>query len=138
MMSGSCSMSGHSMEALSPYTSMLSRYWRAVSKRLRMMRAFTSVPLNLMCAVSTAKGRAVALLQFFADGAGAKAAHIFGRFADQAGHRADAVGGIPHRRQAGPVVRPAVHVLLMGGLHELELAEFALIELLFMKRYSRA
>src|SRR6185295_7196449 len=54
--SGSCSMSGHSTDFFVPYTSMLSRYCRAVSKSERMMRALTSVPLNLMCALSTAKG----------------------------------------------------------------------------------
>ncbi len=35
---------------------MLSRYCRAVSKSERMMRALRSESLNLMCAVSTAKG----------------------------------------------------------------------------------
>ena len=76
------------------------------------------------------EGGAVALLQLFAHSAGAKAAHVFGRLADHASHGADAVRGIPHRREAGPVVRPAVHVLLVGSLHELQLAQLALIELL--------
>ena len=42
-------------------------------------------------------------------------------------HRPDAVRGVPHRRQARPVVRPAVHVLLMAGLEELDLAQLALV-----------
>ena len=44
-----------------------------------------------------------------------------------AGDGADAVRGIPHRRQAGPVVGPAVHVLLVARLQELELAQFAFV-----------
>src|SRR6266496_6051224 len=63
-MSGACSTNGHSTDAFEPYTSMLSRYWRAVSNRLRMMRALTSVPLNLMCADSTANGLPYFLRRF--------------------------------------------------------------------------
>ena len=35
MISGSCSTSGHSMDAFDPYTSKLSRYWRATSNSER-------------------------------------------------------------------------------------------------------
>src|SRR5258708_5856520 len=39
----------------------------------------------------------------------------------------DAVSGIVHGRQAGPVVRPTVHVLLMTAAEKLKPAEFALV-----------
>ena len=41
--------------------------------------------------------------------------------------RADGVGGIPQGRQAGPVRRPALHVLVMGAAQELDAAECALL-----------
>src|SRR5258708_37129811 len=39
----------------------------------------------------------------------------------------DAVRGIVHGRQARPVVRPTVHVLLMAAAEKLNPAEFALV-----------
>src|SRR5205807_9114887 len=46
----------HSKLFLLPKASKLSRYWRAVSKRLRVTSATTSLPLILNVAVSIAKG----------------------------------------------------------------------------------
>ena len=51
--------------------------------------------------------------------------------AAQAEKGADAVSGVVHGRKSGPVAGPTVHVLLMGGFEELELAEFAIIVKLF-------
>ena len=46
---------------------------------------------------------------------------------------------IPHRREARPVIRPAIHVLLMAGLEELDFAELAFfVQLLDDREYSRA
>jgi hypothetical protein len=64
--------------------------------------------------------------QFVADGARAEAAHVFGVEAEQAGDGTHAVRGVPHGRQAGPVVGPAIHVLLMRRLEELHLAQHSL------------
>ncbi len=48
------------------------------------------------------------------------------------------MGGVVHRGQAGPVAGPAVHVLLVAGLQELDFAEFAAtIELLHEEKLPR-
>ena len=50
---------------------------------------------------------------------------------DAASHEyvgADAVRRIVHGRQTRPIVGPPVHILLMAGLHELQLAEFAAVQ----------
>ena len=49
-------MRGHSYETLSPYTSKLSIYCRAVSNRLRVTSAHRSLSRILNVAVSTANG----------------------------------------------------------------------------------
>ncbi len=46
----------NSTDFLDPYTSKLSRYWRATSNNDRYMCAVRSEFLNLMCVVSTANG----------------------------------------------------------------------------------
>src|SRR6185503_2684035 len=74
------------------------------------------------------EARAVVLDEFQANRAGTEATHVFRRFANQPGDRPDTMRGVPHGRQAGPVIGPAVHVLLVTGLDELELAEFARVE----------
>ena len=68
----------------------------------------------------------------------AEAAHLGRVAARQRQHRADTVGGVVHRRQARPVIRPAVHVLLVRGLQELNPAEVAvLVELLHEQELAR-
>ena len=85
------------------------------------------------------EGRAVFRDELVANFAAAEAAHVLRGGARQArGHRADAMGGIPHGRQSGPIVGPAIHVLLVTGLEKLELAELALVEELFHKEVLAA
>jgi hypothetical protein len=50
----------------------------------------------------------------------------------------DAVRRVVHRRQTGPVAGPAVHVLLMARLQELQLAELALLQQLLAGTGTRA
>ena len=46
--------------------------------------------------------------------------------------------GIVHRRQAGPVVGPAIHVLVVAGLEELDASQFArAVELLEVEELAR-
>src|SRR5262249_22736963 len=70
---------------------------------------------------------AVAADQLFADAAGAVADDALGVLAEQGQARADAVGGVVHGRQAGPVVGPAVHVLLVAAAQGLDPAQLALV-----------
>ncbi len=49
------------------------------------------------------------------------------QLAQQGQAGADAVGGVVHGRQAGPVIGPAVHVLLMAAAQELDASQFALV-----------
>lgn len=72
-------------------------------------------------------GRSVAFVHFFADRAGSEAGNVFGLMTSKAEEGADAVGRVVHGGKAGPVSGPAFHVLLVGGLEELELAELALV-----------
>src|SRR5581483_2811048 len=74
----------------------------------------------------------VTLDQLLADAARTVADDALGqgdaaRLAQDRQTRTDAVGGVVHRRQAGPVVGPAVHVLLMAAAQELNAAQFALV-----------
>ena len=41
--------------------------------------------------------------------------------------RADAMGRIPHGRQAGPIIRPAVHILLVAAAQELDASQCAAV-----------
>ncbi len=52
---------------------------------------------------------------------------LLGMLAQDRQARADAVRGVPHRRQARPVVGPAVHVLLVAPPQELEPAQLAFV-----------
>ena len=70
---------------------------------------------------------AVASVHFFADAAGRKAGDVFGLVAGEAEDGADAVGGVVHGREAGPISGPAFHILLVGGFEKLEFAEFAFV-----------
>jgi len=65
--------------------------------------------------------------ELLADGAGAEATHVFRGRADEAGDGPTQWVAYTWR-EAGPVVRPAIHVLLMRGLDELQLAEFTGVE----------
>ena len=81
-----------------------------------------------MCARLDGERRVVLLDQFLADRAASRSRRrIPPGLPISAETRADAMRGVLHRRQAGPVIRPAVHVLLMARLDELELAQFALV-----------
>lgn len=70
-------------------------------------------------------GGAIAFVHFFADGAGGEAGNVFRFMAAEPEEGADAVGGVVHGGEAGPVAGPAFHVLLVGGFEKLEFAEFA-------------
>src|SRR5678815_1901078 len=74
------------------------------------------------------EGRIVMLDEFLADGSAPKTTHIFRRLPDKPSHGADAMRGVPHWRQPRPVVRPAVHILLVARLDELEFAQFPGVE----------
>ena len=65
--------------------------------------------------------------EFGADRAGAETGDVFGGGIGEREHGADAVRGIPHGREARPVVRPAVHVLLVARLEKLDFAEVAAV-----------
>jgi hypothetical protein len=69
---------------------------------------------------------AVAALEVFANPARPVADDAFCVFSQDGQAGADAVRGIPHRRQAGPVVGPAVHILLVAAAQELDLAQLTL------------
>ena len=58
-------------------------------------------------------------------------------FRGKAEHRTDAVRRVVHRRQPRPVARPAVHVLLVARLQELQLAQgTVLVELLHVEELA--
>ena len=83
------------------------------------------------------KRRAVTLDQFLANRAGAETGNVFGGRFGQRQHRPDAMRRIPHRRQAGPIIRPTVHVLLMAGLEKLDFAQLPLfVEFLDVKKLT--
>jgi len=73
----------------------------------------------------------------FADGAGAEAGDVFGDGPGQREHGYDTMRRIPHWGQAGPIIGPAVHVLLMTRLEKLNFAELALfVEVLDVKKLA--
>ena len=95
-----------------------------------MTSAQTSESLNGEGGGFDGVGAAVSGDEVFADATGAEADDLIGQgglvgFAEDGQAGADAVGGVPHGGQAGPVVGPAVHVLLVGASEELDAAEFA-------------
>ena len=57
---------------------------------------------------------------------------LSGQLADDRQTRTDAMGRIMHRRQAGPVVGPAVHILLMAAAEELNAAGVAAFVVQFL------
>jgi len=62
---------------------------------------------------------------------GGETGHVFRVLAGKAEYGADAMGRVIHGRQTRPISWPAVHVLLMTGLKELDLPELTgLIQLL--------
>jgi hypothetical protein len=70
---------------------------------------------------------AVAALEVFANPARPVADDAFCVLTQDGQAGADAVGGVPHRRQARPVVRPAVHILLVAAAEELDFSQLALV-----------
>src|SRR5690606_40630035 len=70
------------------------------------------------------EGRVVMLVQLLAYRARTEARHIFGLGSGQSQYGTHAMGGVVHGRQSGPIVRPAVHVLLMAGFKELDFPQF--------------
>src|SRR5690242_2969120 len=73
------------------------------------------------------KGRVVMLLQFRTDSAGAETRNIFRFRACKSQYGANAMRGVMHRRKPRPIVRPAVHVLLMAGLQKLEFPQLTFV-----------
>jgi hypothetical protein len=73
------------------------------------------------------EGAAVAANEFFANPARSVADDAFGVFSQDGQAGAHAVSGVPHGRQSGPVIGPAVHVLLVAAAEELELAQLAVV-----------
>ena len=61
---------------------------------------------------------------------------VLGGLSDERQARADAVRGIVHRRQPGPVIWPAGHVLLMGAAEELELPSLPGVELIHEEKLT--
>ena len=92
-----------------------------------MTSATTSESLIVNVAVSTANGLPYRPIELFADPARAVADDALGMLAQDRQAGADAVRGVPHRRQARPVIGPAVHVLLVAPAQELEPAQLALV-----------
>ena len=92
-----------------------------------MTSATTSESLIVNVAVSTANGLPYRLIELLADPARPVADDALGMLAQDRQAGADAVGGVPHRRQARPVIGPAVHVLLVAAAQELEPAQLALV-----------
>ena len=83
------------------------------------------------------EGRVVDRNHVLGDAAGAEARDVFRVGAGEGEHRADAVRGVIHRREAGPVAGPAFHVLLVRGLEELQAAQFAVVvELLHVEELA--
>ena len=83
------------------------------------------------------EGRVVDRDHVLGDAAGAEARDIFRVGAGEGEHRADAVRGVVHRREAGPVAGPAFHILLVRGLEELQAAELAVVvELLHVEELA--
>ena len=82
------------------------------------------------------EGGVVAVVHLLADRAGGEAGNVFGFVPTKTKKWSDAMSGVVHGGQAGPVSGPAVHVLLMGGLEELEFPEFPfVIELLHEEEF---
>ena len=73
------------------------------------------------------KWTVIALDQVVANASRAVADHTLSMLAQESQAWADAVGGVVHGRQAGPVIGPAVHVLLMAAAQELNPAQLALV-----------
>ena len=63
--------------------------------------------------------------QFLPDATAADATHALRGRVRQRQTGADAVRGVPHRRQSRPIIGPAVHVLLVGRPEELQPPQFA-------------
>ncbi len=63
------------------------------------------------------EGRVVDRHHVLGDAAGAEARDVFGVGAGEGEHRAHAMRGVVHGRQAGPVTGPAFHVLLVVVLY---------------------
>ena len=78
-------------------------------------------------AVSMAKGLPYFGISVSSNPARAVADDVLGVLAEERQARADAVGGVVHRRKAFPVAGPAVHVLLVAAAQELDPAELALV-----------
>jgi hypothetical protein len=70
---------------------------------------------------------AVTADQVFSNAARPVANNVLGVFAEDGKTRAHAVGGVPHRRQPGPVIGPAVHILLVAAPQKLKAAQLALV-----------
>ena len=89
--------------------------------------------------VSTANGELYLPISSWRMRARTETGDVLGLGPRQGQAGADAVRGVVHRRQTGPVVGPAVHVLLMARLQELDLAQLALDDKArLMNRNSRA
>ena len=84
-------------------------------------------PLDGECGRLDGERAAVAADQVLADATRPVADDALRVLAQQGQAGAHAVGGIPHGREARPVVGPAVHVLLMAAPQELEPAQLALV-----------
>ena len=93
--------------------------------------------LELDVAGFDGEGGVVAVVHLLADGAGGEAGNVFGFVPTKTKKWSDAMSGVVHGGEAGPVSGPSVHVLLMGGLEELEFPEFPfVIELLHEEEFT--
>ena len=68
---------------------------------------------------------AVAVSHLFAHRAGALGVHRFRAFAEQHQAGRDRMRRMHQRRESGPVVRPALHILIMRAAHVLDPSELA-------------
>ena len=84
------------------------------------------------------EGRVVDGDHVLGDTAGTEARDILGVSLGQGEHGPDAVRGVVHGWEARPVARPAFHILLVGGLEELQTTEFTVVvHLLHEEEFAR-
>src|SRR5690606_41959099 len=66
------------------------------------------------------KGRAIMVMQFFANRSGPEARHVFSLTARKSEYGAYTMCRIVHGRQTRPIIRPSIHVLLVPCFEELD------------------
>src|SRR5690606_21700006 len=87
---------------------------RAVNMRTQI-RIFEFDVSGLHCEWGT-----ILVVQFFPDAPRTETRYVLGLIAGKAQNRPYTMRSVVHRRQAGPIIRPSIHILLVAGFEELD------------------